>query len=79
MNENTINFELPSKIDRYLATLCKFYERENNNLLQQILVNAKIRVNPGWSYDNWNGGTYGHAIFMSLPESPCVRIVVASS
>lgn len=79
MNENTINFELPSKIDRYLATLCKFYERENNNLLQQILVNAKIRVHPEWSYDNWNGGTYGHAIFMSLPESIYLSTVIDKS
>lgn len=69
MSNQEIQFKLAVNIERYLATLCKLYEKEGKTLLQQIIVNAKIRVHPEWSYDNWNGGTYGHAVYMSLPES----------
>lgn len=69
MSSQEIQFELPQNIDRYLATLCKLYEKEGKKLLQQIIVNAKIKVHAEWSYDNWNGGTYGHAVYMSIPES----------
>ena len=23
----------------------------------------------GWTYDNWNGGTYGHALYLVVPDS----------
>ena len=31
-------FELPEKIDRYLATLSRRYEKENNAILRDIVV-----------------------------------------
>ncbi|BBO89700.1 toll/interleukin-1 receptor domain-containing protein [Desulfosarcina ovata] len=62
-------FELPPKIDRYLATLSKYYGKEGQKQLQEIIVNSKPRVHEGWSYDNWNGGTYGHALYLAIPES----------
>ncbi len=69
MNGQQTNFELPKNIDRYLATLSKYYAKEGKRLLQEIIVNSKTRVRAEWSYDGWNGGTYGHALYLAIPES----------
>jgi hypothetical protein len=61
-------FELPKNIECYLATLSTMYGREGRRQLQEIIVNAKIRVHEGWSTDNWNGGSYGHALYLEIPE-----------
>jgi TIR domain len=69
-------FELPKNIERCLAMLSTMYGREGRRQLQEIIVNAKIRVHEGWSTDNWNGGTYGHALYLELPEplfAACVK------
>lgn len=62
-------FELPSGIDRYLAALSKLYAQDGDRRLQEIIVNARPRVHEEWSRDNWNGGTYGHALYLVVPES----------
>ena len=69
MSVQEIDFELPKNIDRYLATLSKYYGKEGQRQLQGIIVNSQARVHAGWSYDNWNGGTYGHALYLAIPES----------
>lgn len=69
MSREVAAFELPKKIDQFLATISKLYERERNRVLQELIVNAKIRIHEGWSCDNWNGGTYGHALYLIVPES----------
>jgi hypothetical protein len=61
-------FELPRNIERYLAALAKFYGREGLRQKQEIIVNSQIRIHEEWSYDNWNGGTYGHALYLVMPE-----------
>lgn len=61
-------FELPRNIDRYLAALAKLYAREGLRQKQEIIVNSQIRIHEEWSYDNWNGGTYGHALYLVVPE-----------
>lgn len=61
-------FELPLKIGHYLASLSKLYAQDGKRQLQEIIVNAQIRVHEGWSTDNWNGDTYGHALYLILPE-----------
>jgi hypothetical protein len=38
-------------------------------------VNAQVRVHEEWSYDNWNGGTYGHALYLVIPEVLYLSIV----
>ena len=68
MSEEKNEHELPKNIERYLAVLSKIYGRESENQLLEILVNSKIRVHEEWDYDNWNGGTWGHAIYFSVPE-----------
>lgn len=68
-------FELPQKIEDYLAILSALYAQEGERKKQEIIVNARITVREEWSADGWNGGTYGHALFLALPESLYVSIV----
>lgn len=60
---------LPANIERYLAALSRLYARDGKRALQEVVVNAQVRVAEEWTYDNWNGGTYGHALYLTLPES----------
>ena len=69
MSKEANNFELPKNIDRYLAALSKLYAQEGKRPLQKLIVNATSRVHEEWSRDNWNGGTYGHALYLAIPES----------
>jgi hypothetical protein len=69
MAERTSKFEIPRHIERYLAALSKLYAQEGKRQLQEIIVNAQTRVHEEFSYDNWNGGTYGHAIYLVIPEA----------
>lgn len=62
-------FNLPNSIEHYLSVLSKLYAQDGKRQFQEIIVNAQIRVHEEWSSDNWNGGTYGHALFLILPES----------
>ncbi len=68
MNGEESQFEIPRNIDRYVAMLSRVYEREGQRQLQELLVNSRIRVHEQWSSDNWDGGTYGHALYMTVSE-----------
>lgn len=68
MSEHEINFELPKNIERYLAAVSKLYAQDGNRQFQEIIVNAQTRVHEGWTYDNWDGGVHGHALYLMLPE-----------
>lgn len=69
------NFKLPKNIERYLATLSRLYAQEGKKLQQSIIVNAQVRVNEGWRYDDWDGGTSGHALYLAVPETLYLRLV----
>lgn len=68
MKESIGKYELPKNIEHYLATLSKLYAHDGDKQFQEIIVNAQIRVHEVWDYDNWNGGTCGHALFLAIPE-----------
>lgn len=68
MSEHTNNFELAKNIEHYLAVLSKLYAQEGKSQILELIVNAQIRVHEERDYDNWNGGTYGHALFLTIPE-----------
>lgn len=68
MSKEESKFELPKAIDRHLAALSKLYAQEGKRQLQELIVNAQTRIHEEWSSDNWNGGTYGHALYLVLPE-----------
>jgi hypothetical protein len=69
MSENDVHLELPNNIEHYLAALSKVYANQGKTELQKIVVNSQIRVHEKWSSDNWNGGIYGHALYLVLPET----------
>jgi hypothetical protein len=77
MTDNNRKFQLPPKVDSYLAILNRLYERQKKTLLQEIVVNGTVSVHEGWDYDNWNGGTYGHAITLTVPEDIYLRVMEA--
>ncbi len=68
MNGSPTSFVLSKDIERYLAILSKVYAKEDQREKLEIIVNAHARIQEEWTYDNWNGGTYGHALYLSLPE-----------
>lgn len=69
MSDHETQFELPKNIEHFLAALSKLYAKEGKKQLQEIIVNSQIRVHEEWTYDNWNGGTYGHALYLVIPEA----------
>jgi hypothetical protein len=75
MTNNDREFTLPPKIDSYLATLNRLYESRNEPLLRDVVVNATVSIHEGWDYDNWNGGTYGHAVTLTITEELYVRVM----
>jgi hypothetical protein len=75
MSASETNFELPRKIEHYLAALSKMYGQEGNKQLQEIIVNSQIRVHEKWSCDGWDGGIYGHALYLNIPESRYLSLV----
>jgi hypothetical protein len=68
MSEETSKYRLPGRVEQLLGTLSTLYAQEGERLLQEIVVNAQTRTEL-WSSDGWNGGTYGHALFLTVPES----------
>ena len=68
MTEREPSFQLSNNIEHYLAALSKLYAQDGKRQELEIIVNSQIRVHEQWSYDNWNGGTYGHALFLIVPE-----------
>lgn len=68
-------YTLPRNIERYLAALSKLYAQQGKRFHQELVVNAQVRVKEGTSRDNWNGGTYGHTLYLVLPDSLYVAAV----
>ncbi len=60
--------ELPKRLDRMLGLLSRMYGQEGERALQELLVNAKVRIVEETSYDNWDGGQYGHDVYLTIPE-----------
>ncbi len=75
MTTNKRQFVLPSKVDAYLATLNRLYEKQNETILSEIVVNGAVSIHEEWDYDNWNGGTYGHAVTLTVSEELYLNVV----
>ncbi len=71
------NLQLPGRISALIPALARLYEAQEKRELQEILVNAQTRVHEEWSYDNWDGGTYGHALYLQIPETLYLRLLSA--
>jgi len=79
MSRQTQKFELPGEIEHHLAALSKVYAQNGERRKQEIIVNAQIRVSGEWTYDNWDGGTYGHALYLTIPEALYVKAIKKKS
>lgn len=75
MTDNKSKFELPRNLERYLAALPRLYARKGLGQKQEIIVNSQIRIHEEWTADSWDGGTYGHALYLVLPEAIYLRVV----
>ena len=69
MSGDKYKFDLPKQLEGCLAALSKLYAQEGKRQLQEIVVNSQTRIHEAWSGDNWNGGTYGHALYLVVPEA----------
>ena len=61
-------YALIPKIMPAFRRLQKHYEKKEEKELKEIIDNAKIHVDIATEYDNWNGGTYGHDVFIFIPD-----------
>lgn len=69
----SVEFELSRDIEHYLSVLSKLCMQDGKKEKLEIIVNSQIRISEAWSSDNWNGGTYGHALFFVVPEALYLR------
>ena len=68
MSKSTNNFLLPGKVDGYLGVLSKIYKESGEVALLRLLANSKIHISEAWTYDNWDNGQHGHAIYLTVPQ-----------
>ena len=68
MSTHSERFQLPKEIERHLAALSKVYGQAGDRQKQEIVVNSKVRIHEEWTYDSWDGGTYGHALYLTVPD-----------
>jgi hypothetical protein len=72
---NEPRFVLPGKIDIILASLACYCAKKNMTELHRVVVNSKYHIVEGWTYDNWDGGSYGHALYLRVPSELYFDIV----
>lgn len=75
MSEENPVYPLARDIDHYLGLLSKVYIKDGVHRKLAIIANARVTVAESWNYDNWNGGTYGHALFLAVPPDLFVECV----
>lgn len=61
------NFDLPSKLEKFLGVTVELCKRNGEKDIVRVIVNSDYVVTEEWTFDNWNGGTYGHAITFQVP------------
>jgi hypothetical protein len=75
MSADRPKFELPKDIQHYLAALSKLYAQDGERQKQEIIVNSQVRIHEEWTSDNWDGGSSGHALYLTVPESLYLKLV----
>ena len=61
-------YQIPKKVPVYMRRLEIMYRSDSSSIYHQIICNASAYVREEISYDNWNGGTAGHALILFLEE-----------
>ena len=62
-------YALIPKIPPALRRLRRHYEIKGDPALVSIIDSAQVYVERCTEYDNWNGGTFGHDVFLFVPEN----------
>lgn len=65
---------LPLRLPGHLLRLHHTYDRNGNRSLRDILSVSHVAVVEDVNYDNWNGGTYGHDVYIFLPMEEIINI-----
>ena len=63
------DFALLPKLLPAIRRLCRHYQNKGKTDLRDLLESSRFHFEPGTEYDNWNGGTYGHDVFVFIPEA----------
>lgn len=67
-------FELPRRLPTYRLRLHSYYSSHGDALLRDLIGNSHAYVVEETSYDNWNGGTYGHDVQLFLPMDELSKV-----
>lgn len=67
-------FEITSRIPSYVRRLEIMYRGYDEKIFHEIIRSASIFVQEELSYDNWDGGSYGHGIILFLDEETISKI-----
>jgi hypothetical protein len=70
----TSKFLLPQKISSYIRRLEIMYRNHEHKILHEIISTASVFVREEVTYDNWNGGTTGHAVVLFVDEKILEKI-----
>lgn len=62
------NFEFPKGLNRFIKRLAFEYERNDMARIAPILTQSKAEMRLETSYDNWDGGQYGHDVVFFVPD-----------
>jgi len=68
-------YELPGKLGKLFAAMAEDYGRKGNARLRDLLQKSEYSVEEGATYDNLDGGTYGHAISFQVPGDVFFEII----
>jgi hypothetical protein len=63
-----------SDLEPLLATVARLFAADGSAREVAILANAQASIKET-SYDNWNGGTTGHSLFLAIPNPLYSQVV----
>ena len=73
-SQKMTGFELPRRLPTYRLRLHAYYSSGGDALLRDLIGNSHAYVVEETSYDNWNGGTYGHDVQLFLPMKELSKV-----
>jgi hypothetical protein len=71
---NDNKFIFPAKTEDILAALSHYYQVNNQPLIYEIITKSTYDFILEYTYDNWDGGMYGHILNLYIPLNLHSRI-----
>ena len=66
-DESAARFKVPGKLDKSVAVVIAHARQKEEILLAEALAASTYEVEEEVDYDNWDGGTYAHAVHFLMP------------